>query len=314
MLHRATTTNLTFTDGDLTDQYRDERSSSALSSSTHGNRHPRGDTPSVGQREPRGGEHSVGTSRGGSTNEGATTREMPSLDKLMAFLDEDDDHEELQPPGTTPRPNRSIGTSSPRRLHSTRTRHDSPSTRTRNGIPPSSTPPPPSRSQPPSASASSTSHASSTSPSPSIRARSNSHRAQSQSANSSYRHQQPAAAAPSVDPHSLRGNRGGNYIGQPDGDALPISPSPKPGSMATLRRSLSASEFIRDVEGGVVASIGDSKRKGRSVLDEGAREEEEHPDSQDSVAVLADQVRSPLSLAFLFASLQHTLLILCFGP
>mgnify|MGYP001565465406 CR=1 FL=1 len=84
-LARPTTTSLSFTDPDLTDTYADSRSTT--SHSTTANRHPRGDSPLCPSR-------SLASTRG--KRSGDTGRELPNLSTLLAFLDEDEDHNTLQ--------------------------------------------------------------------------------------------------------------------------------------------------------------------------------------------------------------------------
>ncbi|GAA5987892.1 hypothetical protein JCM10908_007261 [Rhodotorula pacifica] len=96
---RPNTVNLPFSDADITDTYRDDRSSNNASSPRH--RHPLGDSP----LSRRGGEAGDATgsssgrfassSRGGSYHAGSeadnTTRIRSNLDKLLDLLDQDDE-------------------------------------------------------------------------------------------------------------------------------------------------------------------------------------------------------------------------------
>ncbi|BGP26302.1 hypothetical protein JCM10295v2_005250 [Rhodotorula toruloides] len=123
---RPDTVNLALSDADVTDTYRDERSSTAASSPRR--RHPRGDTP-LSRRT--GGAESEATSPGrwcasrrspsgadGRDEDGHGTNSRSNLDKLLDFLDEDDAEQTLKegmepigrpqamstPPPTIPRP------------------------------------------------------------------------------------------------------------------------------------------------------------------------------------------------------------------
>ncbi|KAL7339411.1 hypothetical protein BJY59DRAFT_651616 [Rhodotorula toruloides] len=125
---RPNTVNLPFSDPDVTDTYRDERSSVTASSPRR--RHPRGDTPL--SRRP-GGADDTATSpgrwstsrRSASETDGReeeyavdSRRERSNLDKLLDFLDQDDAEQTMRegtdpmgrpqamstPPPTVPRP------------------------------------------------------------------------------------------------------------------------------------------------------------------------------------------------------------------
>ncbi|BGP01883.1 hypothetical protein RTG_01822 [Rhodotorula toruloides ATCC 204091] len=126
---RPNTVNLPFSDADVTDTYRDERSSVTASSPRR--RHPRGDTP-LSRRT--GGADNTATSpgrwsasrRSASETDGReeeeyradSRRERSNLDKLLDFLDQDDAEQTLRdgmepmgrpqamstPPPTIPRP------------------------------------------------------------------------------------------------------------------------------------------------------------------------------------------------------------------
>lgn len=77
-LARPTITSLSFGAKDLTDTYADSRSTT--SQSTTANRHPRGDSPL----------HLSPSLSPSSTRSGGVLRELPNLNSLLAFLDEDD--------------------------------------------------------------------------------------------------------------------------------------------------------------------------------------------------------------------------------
>lgn len=104
---RPNTVNLSFTDQDLTDTYRDEISfnnTSNLSSPRH--RHARGDTP-LSTARSRGQ-----SSRTASTSSWTGNEEKSNLDKLLNFLD-DDETDAGGKDRDTRRMERSIATSTP---------------------------------------------------------------------------------------------------------------------------------------------------------------------------------------------------------
>lgn len=228
---------LTFTDQDLTDNYRDTASSSSAAShrsagshSTN-NRHPRGDTPlSYGGRRGGSGRATGGEWESGSSATSAATRSsdrriqreggeddrsMPSLSRLMAFLDDEDDDEDTrlqhQPPPQTCSPSLSY-------IH-------------RQQLLRSSTPPVPSPAPHPphqhddqhtqTTTQSTVVAASESTASPSLRAHSRSQLRRTDPSLSNPRATLPSATAR---PTRLDG----------EGEELPDSPSPLPGSVAGL--------------------------------------------------------------------------------
>ncbi|GAA6050605.1 hypothetical protein JCM3770_001484 [Rhodotorula araucariae] len=197
---RPDTVHLAFSDADVTDTYRDERSSAAASSPRA--RHPRGDTP-LSRRHADTDD--TGTSPGrwsvsrrsaseldGANERDDTLRELSNLDKLLVLLDGDEPEESWMP--------------SPRTTYADVSR----------ARPASSSRPPEST-----GSASVVSTTTTATDSPSMRA------ARSASFRPSL-----SGRAPSAVELLQRAN---GFSTQRDG--LPDSPSPRPGSVAALRKS-----------------------------------------------------------------------------
>lgn len=88
---------MNMSDYDLTDRYADERSSVA---SSQAGRHPRGDSPLTIYKSDTDGSVTGGSSRGSCS--GRTTVELPSLDRLMAFLDDDEENDAAENDNTRP--------------------------------------------------------------------------------------------------------------------------------------------------------------------------------------------------------------------
>lgn len=96
---RPDTVNLPFSDPDLTDSYRDDVDRSSNNASSPRHRHPLGETP-LSRRTYDAGDATgsspgrFGSSRAGSSNVGSeanhSSRIRSNLDKLLALLDEDD--------------------------------------------------------------------------------------------------------------------------------------------------------------------------------------------------------------------------------
>lgn len=136
---RPSTVNLTFTDNDLTDNFQDNtRSSFASESSNARGRHPRGDTPlSKAGGGGAGGSSATSASRRGY---GANGGSLSNLDRLLDFLDDEEQADEAQRPRNSSTPIQStskdydaqgsaIPPSTVRRLDSTSQSPDSPSPR-----------------------------------------------------------------------------------------------------------------------------------------------------------------------------------------
>ncbi|TNY21253.1 hypothetical protein DMC30DRAFT_446299 [Rhodotorula diobovata] len=225
---RPDTVHLAFSDADLTDTYRDERSSAAASSPRA--RHPRGDTP---LSRGRGNADDTGTSPGrwsvsrrsasdaADEDQGDDLRELSNLDKLLNLLDGDEQDDtwdaSFRHGGGL---SRSVGMSTPpppTGQHSTSHPPPAPSTVRRRDV--SAARPSPSSRRP--AQYPTTETAFSTAASP-------------ETASPSTRNFRPplSARAPSALEILQRAN--GFSVAR---DGAPDSPSPRPGSVAALRRS-----------------------------------------------------------------------------
>ncbi|BGP41913.1 hypothetical protein JCM10449v2_005908 [Rhodotorula kratochvilovae] len=227
---RPDTIHLAFSDADLTDTYRDERSSAAASSPRA--RHPRGDTPLSRRRAET---DDTGTSPGrwsvsrrsaseldGPDERDDTLRELSNLDKLLVLLDGDEPEETWVPSPQTKHSERSVEMSTPPPTMPQSSRPPpAPTTIRRQDI---SLARPTSYSRPPhSAPSASIISATSTTAtdSPSMRA----------ARSSSFRPPLSGRA-----PSAVELLQRANGFGAPR-DGLPDSPSPRPGSVAALRKS-----------------------------------------------------------------------------
>ncbi|GAA6033801.1 hypothetical protein JCM8097_000348 [Rhodosporidiobolus ruineniae] len=282
---RPQTVNLSFTDPDVTDTYRDERSSVALSSPRQ--RHPRGDTP-LSRRQASEADYSspgrwtVSSRRsasergGGEDDEGLLRHERSNLDKLLDLLDDDDGAvEESQGQHYDQPSGRSFATSTP----------PPPSSSSRPPPPPSTTrrAPPPSSARPYSPASHASPSTTRASDSPSIRAPhrslSSSYTARPNSALS--RFQRTHASSGGAHPSASSGGGGGGRVGAPD------SPSPRPGSVAALRRNGggegsfgSAAAFERSGVSGL-SSNREGDEKGQEQRYEGAGGEDGQPQEEE---------------------------------
>ncbi|GAA5976323.1 hypothetical protein JCM11641_005981 [Rhodosporidiobolus odoratus] len=231
---RPQTVNLSFTDQDITDTYRDDRST-VHSSPQH--RHARGDTP-LSRRQLSADDYSspgrwtvssrrsgTGSERGGmDVDERA---ERSNLDKLLDFLD-DDDAQDCQ-------------------KHQKEQAHPSPGAAGRSYA--TSTPPPPSTSSsfrqppPPSTIRPSTSRRSTIPPSSTSHSPSSTRATESPSVRAHHRSLSSISAGIGTRSNSALARftrtNGGNSSMRADarGVEVPDSPSPRPGSVAALRRN-----------------------------------------------------------------------------
>lgn len=280
---RPDTVHLAFSDADLTDTYRDERSSAAASSPRA--RHPRGDTP---LSRGRGNADDTGTSPGrwsvsrrsasdaADEDQGDDLRELSNLDKLLNLLDGDEQDDtwdaSFRHGGGL---SRSVGMSTPpppTGQHSTSHPPPAPSTVRRRDV--SAARPSPSSRRP--AQYPTTETAFSTAASP-------------ETASPSTRNFRPplSARAPSALEILQRAN--GFSVAR---DGAPDSPSPRPGSVAALRRS---GEGDRSGFEGSSTSLKGKERR----YDAGERTDaavdgsyEETVASVDSITRVAEAVRS----------------------
>lgn len=237
---RPDTVNLPFSDPDMTDTYRDDRSSNNASSPRH--RHPLGDSP-LSRRGYDAGDATgsspgrFGSSRAGSSQVGSeanhSSRIRSNLDKLLDLLDEDD-HDQVFAQTSADGPSFAQGSGEPTAM---------------------STPPPPAA--PASAVAADQSHytprathsrksASYSVPGPSYPPPErtplspNHYASRSESGRNSQHAVFNSAGRP---PLSARGSSALELLQRANGFAhdaragLPDSPSPRPGSVAALRRS-----------------------------------------------------------------------------
>ncbi|GAA5903236.1 hypothetical protein JCM6882_008114 [Rhodosporidiobolus microsporus] len=291
---RPNTVGLSFTDHDLTDTYRDDRSSHTAASSPQ-RRHPRGDTP-LSRRQPSADDYSspgrwtVSSRRSASERDGGEERdeeerERSNLDKLLDLLDDDDGEvEQHHPlPGSSGGAGRSFATSTPPPLHPG----------SRSPYPPTTARRPPlsSRRSPPHASPSTAASATATyaTESPFLRAH---HRSLSSlSAVNGAQHRPNSALARFSRSNGLDGG-GGEGGGGGRGMGVPDSPSPRPGSVAALRGKGEGSFAAVGERSGVGAGAangagraghaGGGKGKERAYEGDGAEDLEQDGDEGES--------------------------------
>ncbi|GAA5842457.1 hypothetical protein JCM11251_007320 [Rhodosporidiobolus azoricus] len=228
---RPHTVGLSFTDHDLTDTYRDDRSSiNGTATSSPQRRHPRGDTP-LSRRPVNAddfsspGRWTVSSRRSVSEKEGELDEEeheRSNLDKLLDLLDDEEDGAEhpYRSPGRNETANRTFATSTP----------PPPPPGSRSPYPPTTAPRTlaSQRHSPPHVSPSTNADPTSTyaaTESPSLRA---------------HQRSLSSLSAPVARPNSAlarfqrsHGRADGAEGGR--GAGLPDSPSPRPGSVAALR-------------------------------------------------------------------------------